>query len=251
MKKKLFPLACFLIALLWGTMAWAQFYVISAPSGVGTRISSLPKTINASGFYYLTKDLNITATFGPNSAITVNADNVTIDLMGFSLACSGSGDTFGIGISGHKNVEIRNGTVTGFPASGIYGSSGSNYRFINLRLEQNGFRGIDLSSGYYHLIQNCNITENGNSGISVDGYGCMITDNLVSKNGLRGIACTGSGHSLVGNVVADNTGHGFYLSTSGVYLIDRNTAYNNTAGTLNVIPPAPAKFGVNAGTGFP
>jgi parallel beta-helix repeat protein len=238
---------------LGGAPAWADFYVIPVPAGVGTRIPSLPYTITAPGFYYLDRDLNITASFVPNSAITVNADNVTIDLMGFSLACSGGGDTSGIGIPGRKNVEVRNGTVRGFPASGIYdGSGGYNYRFINLRLENNGIRGIDLSNGYYHLIQNSNITENGNSGISIgSAYGCMVTGNVVCKNGLRGIACTGSGHSLIGNVVVDNTTHGFYLSlgANAYYLIDRNTAYNNASGTLNGIPPA-AEFGVNAGPGF-
>jgi parallel beta-helix repeat protein len=254
MKKKLLLLVCVCTVLLGSAPVRADFYVVSTAAAVGTRISSLPCTITAPGFYYLAGDLSMTASFGPNSAITVNADNVTIDLMGFSLACTGSGDTIGIDIAGHKNVEVRNGTVRGFPAGGIYGGTGGyNCRFINLRLEQNGIWGINVSGGYYHLIQNCNITENGNSGISVgSAYGCMVTGNVVCKNGLRGIAITGSGHSLVGNVVVDNTGNGFFLSlgATAYYLIDRNTAYNNTSGTLNGTPPA-AKFGVNAGPGFP
>ncbi len=249
MKKKLWLLACVWAVFLFGTPAWADFYVIAVPAGVGTRITSLPYTITTPGFYYLAKDLTMTASFGPPaSGITVNADNVTIDLMGFSLVCSGSGDTSGIGISGRKNVEVRNGTVSGFPAGGIYGSGGYNCRIINVRVEKNGIWGINLSTGYYHLIQNCNASENANTGIAA-GYGCRVTGNVSCKN-LRGISCE-EGSSLVGNVVVDNTGHGFYLSlTPGkYYLIDGNTAYNNTSGTLNGTPPD-AKFGVNAGPGF-
>lgn len=252
MKKKLVLLVCVCIVLLGGAPAMADFYVISMPAGVGTRISSLPYPITAPGFYYLDRDLSMTAIFDPASCgINVDADNVTIDLMGFSLACTGSGDTCGIRIAGHKNVEIRNGTVRGFPGGGIYAAlTGYSYRLINLRLEQNGIWGINVSGGYYHLIQNCNASENGNTGIAA-GYGCMVTGNVSCKNGLRGISC-GEGSSLVGNVVADNNTHGFNLSlTAGkVYLIDRNTAYNNTSGSLNGTPPA-AKFGVNAGPGFP
>jgi hypothetical protein len=254
MKKKLLLLLCAWALLLGGTPARADFYVIAVPGGTGTRIHSIPYNITNPGFYYLDRNLSITAGFVPgSSAIAINADDVTLDLMGFSLTCTGSGDTMGIDIPGRKNVEIRNGTVRGFPGGGIYDSLGGySYRFINLRLENNGIWGIALSTGNYHLIQNCNITDNGNSGIGLTGNGCMITGNVVSKNGLRGIACGGSGNSLVGNVVVDNAGHGFYLSTGATayYLIDRNTAYNNTSGTLNGIPPA-AKFGVNAGPGFP
>ena len=52
---------------------------------------------------------------GSTNAITVSADDVTLDLMGFSLTNSGAkGSTYGINLSGRTNVEIRNGTVRGF-----------------------------------------------------------------------------------------------------------------------------------------
>jgi hypothetical protein len=53
-----------------------------------TAIASLPFTITNSGSYYLTKNL----TYSTGSAgITVSADNVTIDLGGFSLVGTGGG----------------------------------------------------------------------------------------------------------------------------------------------------------------
>lgn len=248
MKRKLWLLALAGSILLSVTPALADgdFYVVAGGGAVGTKINGLPYTITQPGFYYLGGNLTYT---GGATAITVNANDVTIDLMGFGLLSTGGLNSLGISIPGRKNVEVRNGTVRGFNADGIYDSSGGySYRFINLRLELNGLRGIALLDGRFHIIQNCSITENGNSGIGLTGNGHMVTGNVVSKN-FRGIACTGSGHSLVSNVVVENTNYGFDLNATGTYLIDRNTAYNNGAGNISVFPSA-GKFGVNAGAGM-
>ena len=248
MKKKLFLLACVWAILLFGAAAWAQdFYVIPVPAGVGTRINSLPYIVTAPGFYYLGGDLTSTGT-----GITVNADNVTIELMGFSLVGPATGSYVGILLDGRNNVEVRNGTVRGFPGDGIVATlAGHNFRIISIRMEYNGSRGIHVV-GSNHLVHNCNSYHNG-TGISLSGNGFMVTNNVVGSNTSDGIYCTGSGHSLIGNVVTDNGGYGFAISgacTSCPYLLDRNTAYHNTAGTLNGIPIL-AKFGINAGVGWP
>ncbi|MBU4448351.1 MAG: hypothetical protein KKD99_07175, partial [Proteobacteria bacterium] len=54
--------------------------------GVGTKITSVPYTISSPGFYYLGGNLTYS---GTGSAISVDADNVTLDLMGFSLTGAG------------------------------------------------------------------------------------------------------------------------------------------------------------------
>jgi hypothetical protein len=244
MKRNLWLLALVGAMLLSVSPVLADFYVIAGGGGVGAKITSLPYTITAPGFYYLGGNL----TCPSGNGITVGADDVTIDLMGFCLLSTGELNASGIIIAGLRNIEVRNGTVRGFNADGIVEPVGGvSYRFINLRLELNGLRGIALE-GLSHLIQNCSITENGNSGIGLNGSGHMVTGNVVNKN-FRGIACAGSGHSLVGNVVMGNTNYGFQLNASGTYLIDRNTADNNGAGNINVFPSA-GKFGVNAGAGM-
>lgn len=224
-------------------LAWADFYVIPSPAGVGTRISSLPYTINTPGFYYLANDLT-----SAGNGITINVDHVTIDLMGFSLVGPNSGSTIGIDMPGRTNVEIRNGTIRRFSSAGILSiSAGKSNRVINVRLQGNGL-GLHLV-GSYHLVQNCNVTQNSSVGIWTNGYGNMIIENLSCKNGSTGIDCTGDGHSIIGNVVAENFGLGLNLSIVGPsyrYLFDRNVVYNNTGGNLNGVPPG-AAWGVNAG----
>ena len=250
MRKKNCLLVLLSALLLSFTPAWANFYVIATPVGVGTRITSLPYTINNAGFYYLARDLTAGA-----EGIIVNVNDVTIDLMGFGLAGSGvAPGLHGINVSSYSNVEIRNGTVRNFTGDGIHSVAGmSKNRIINMRIANNGASGINFQ-GQKHLIQNCTISDNGINGIHIFlGRGCKISDNVVCDNGANGIACTGYGNSLINNVVANNGDYGFnlsYLIDTAVYLIVGNTAYNNGGGSLNGIPPA-ARFGVNAGPGFP
>src|SRR5436190_2248196 len=51
-----------------------------------TPISSVPFTISASGSYYLTGNLAVTT----GTAITISADNVTLDLNGFTISSTAS-----------------------------------------------------------------------------------------------------------------------------------------------------------------
>ena len=213
---------------------------------VGTKISSLPYTIKSSGFYFVTGDLTLAS--GASPGITVNADNVTIDLMGFGLNGFGAAGTgAGIDITGRSNVEIRNGTVRNFGGGGIYSvTTSKNCRINNIRAIFNPGPGIKLV-GDNHLVQNCTVSNNGGYGIWQSGGGTMITGNVINENGSNGLQCT-SGGNLIGNVSFGNTGYGFSLSlaTSDYYVIDRNTVYQNGSGGLNGTP-AHAVFGVNSG----
>ena len=102
------------------------FYVIGMDDGVGVKITSLPKVITSPGFYYVTGNLACPAGHG----ITVNSDNVTIDLMGFCL--SGNDSSYGITGTG-SNVEVRNGALTGWDrAIDMWGVQN---RIINVRAQ--------------------------------------------------------------------------------------------------------------------
>ena len=59
-----------------------------------TPIGSLPFTISQPGSYYFTKNLEFTAATG--HAVTVTSDNVSIDMMGFTLSSTAPVTGYGI-----------------------------------------------------------------------------------------------------------------------------------------------------------
>jgi len=178
----------------------ADFYVIAGSQGVGTEIRSLPYTISSSGFYYITKDLSCEA---GSHGITINVDNVTVDLMGFSLVGpGGTGDDDGIYMMGRENVGIRNGTVRNFNNCGIRDSAvGAGHHIFNIRVKDNASIGICLHSRS-NIIKNCTAVKNGSHGIYA-----------------------GVGSTIIGNTCSGNTDHGIYLRDYS--LVDQNSAYNN------------------------
>jgi len=214
-------------------------------------ISSLPYTIDTSGSYYLTSDLTSEA-----DGIIVNADNVTIDLMGFSLIGTGSGTTYGIYMDGRSNVEIRNGTVRDFGSHGIYeaSSDGKGHRVIGIRATYNGSsvhgNAIYLL-GMNHLVKNCTASYSGYSGRGIwVGSGCSVVGNISHNNeginiqtgnrntvtnnvcyisNARGIS-TGHGCLISGNYVYSNKHQGILAEGGGLSTITGNTCIDNAWG---------------------
>jgi len=192
----------------------------------GTEITSLPYTISSSGFYFLTKDLT---SDGTSMGIIFNADNVTIDLMGFSLIGpgTGGGGPYGIYLGLQSNIEIRNGTVRDFKGGGIStdnsGDTGVGIRIINIRAINNGTSGINLYYKDGNIIDGCTAIGNGNDGI-VSGTGSIVTGNISNNNGEDGIDVSNNS-TVVNNTCINNTGMGFNLNSTS--LVHQNTAVGN------------------------
>jgi len=210
--------------------------------------ADIPKTISEPGSYYLAEDVNSSGT-----AVTVTVNDVTIDLMGYTIEGPNSGTNYGIYMSGRSNVEVRNGTLRDFD-TGIceYSDNGIGHRVINVRSISNGSRGISLS-GKGHLIKECTAAENGFSGIHAR-YGCMVAGNTAHANGGIGISAywgsTVSGNTTSMNTVdgilvyrecrvVDNTcfwngyfeGDGAGIRVTGIYNhIEHNTVTSNDRG---------------------
>jgi parallel beta-helix repeat protein len=216
--------------VMTGSIAEAQFYVIASGRGAGTEIKALPYTISQPGFYYITQDLS-----SAENGIIVDAANVTIDLMGFSLVGSGTGGYVGVWISGLiGNVEVRNGTITNFDGMGIYGDLGEiarNNRAINIRAIENGGMGINLL-GTGNKILNCTSNENGGHGIHA-GMGSLVQGNVACKNDEDGIRVA-RGSNVIGNTAFRNDHHGIFAWSNS--LIAHNTAYDNSQGTGGPYP---------------
>jgi parallel beta-helix repeat protein len=192
--------ALLLLFALSASHAFGEFYVIAGSRGVGTKIASLPYTISSPGFYYIDKDLSCSGANG----ITITADHVTLDLMGFSLiGPGGTGGNYGVYMSERANVEIRNGTVRNFPGTGISeaNSGATGHRVVNMRARDNGGSGIYLS-GTSHTVKGCTAV-----GSTYDGI------------------YAGMGSTVTGNTCRANTVYGIYLS--GNNLVDQNTATGN------------------------
>jgi parallel beta-helix repeat protein len=211
-----------LIAVIWvASPAWADFYVVAVGGRpAGTEITALPYTITSPGFYFVTRNLSATGT-----AITVDASNVTIDLLGFCVTGPGkdSGANRGIDIlASRANIEIRNGSLQSFGEYGIYAtSSANNIRVMGMRVSDNKSYGMALHSNN-NVVMNCSAYNNGGTGIYAS-YGSLVKGCQAEKNGGTGIS-TNYGSTVVGNVCQDNnTG---ILVEFGCSVLD-NTVYNN------------------------
>ena len=153
---------------LGSARADSDFYVVAVGGGVGTKITSLPKTIDNPGFYYVAGNL----TCPSGNGIIVNASDVTIDLMGFRL----SGNSTSHGISGStNNVEVRNGTLSGW--NHAIDMWGTQCRIINLRAQGNSY-GINLGTNGGHVVKGCTLKDNTDTGINA--FDSTISNNVIS-----------------------------------------------------------------------
>jgi parallel beta-helix repeat protein len=196
-------------------------------------IPSLPYTIENSGSYYITGDLTSTG-----DGIIVNADNVTINLMGYSIIGPGKESNTGILMNHSFNIEVRNGTVQNFGRYGIYEAdenSGSLYRIIEVRVIGNGLSGMAFygSGGIAapgNLIKNCTAANNGFFGIR-SGPGSVVEGNVAYNNQSDGIVAE-EGCNVINNASYSNNGSGFQIE--GSCTVIGNTANLNNFHGMSV-----------------
>ncbi len=196
-------------------------------------IPNLPYTISESGSYCLTQ--NLIHTDPDTNAIEVNADNVTIDLCGYSIigpTATHNETCSGIYMNGRKNVEIRNGTITNFPNNGIFEADtgllpeANGHRVIAVRVTLIGAHGIILW-GSNHTVRDCTVTqtqidlEQGFGAITC-GHISTVIGNVVSENGIVSIR-TGNGCMIRDNTLA-NCAYGI-IPEDGCSVIDNINSF--------------------------
>jgi len=216
-------------------------------------------TISQSGSYFLQGNRLCSGT-----GIQVDADDVTIDLMGYTLKGPGSGTNYGIYITARSNVNISNGTVRDF-TTGIYqtgydqgGRAGRNHKIVNIRAVLNNRSGISLNGGS-HLIKDCTASNNGTSatgtvyGIFVEAHSTVI-DNVVRDNGdlangsVNGI-CTNGGSTVTGNTVVSNGDSVSNKTVYGISASDNSTISGNTIVYNGGNATSSTVYGIYAGNG--
>lgn len=196
------------------------------------KASDLPLTISEPRSYYLTETINFSVT--NTEAITIESNDVTIDLMGYSLIGPGkAAGTVGSGIriiNSNSNIEIRNGTIRNFRWTGIYSnnSNSKNHRIIGVRVLSNGDSGVSLG-GPSLLVKDCTASKNGVFGLRTGGESVM-TGNTAYGNGANGISS--SDGSVITNNTTTNNNYGIYAASNCV--ISGNMVSDNASSGIYV-----------------
>ena len=191
-----------------------------------------PVTISVSGSYRLSG--NLVVPDGNTTAIMVAADNVTIDLNGFSIigpntcsgfpvnSCSLAGEGFGIFGAGMLNTTVMNGCITGMTNTGIFLDSG---KVDHVSVLNNALRGIVIGTG---LISNSIALSNGRDGFDLSG---TVINSISQFNGDSGILGSGL---FTGNYSWQNGGSGVAASCPSTII--GNYAQQNTTNIATVGP---------------
>jgi parallel beta-helix repeat protein len=178
-----------------------------------TPIDSLPFTIDFSGSYYVTGDLLGSPV---DDGITINADNVTLDLRGFTLTgVLEVQPNDGIVVNGvHENITIHNGVLRNW-VTAIDANSATNSQVRNVRVQANAGDGIYIGDG--GSVVQCSAQDNAGRGIITDD-GCTITGCTANNNQNIGIYA-GYGSTVTACTSSFNTG-GF---SDGIFALSGST----------------------------
>lgn len=157
--------------------------------------------IRSSGTYTLSSSVGSSG----QSVVTINADNVVLDLNGFTVSSTAADKatavTFGIMCSGRSNITIRNGAITG-AMFGVHGGYGNGIILENIDFTGCTYIGAHLAgSKDGNAVRNCkfhNITgyKTEAYAIGLNGIGPNgIIEDCSFKNLYRqpGVAGTGEG----------------------------------------------------------
>ena len=191
-----------------------------------TPISSLPFTISQPGSYYLTGNLGVSTAI---DGITVQADDVTIDLNGFELNGNGVGSgafTQGAASPARRNWRVYNGSIVGWGYA-LYGGSVSHGQIDHVRAS--GIRTAGLYLGAGARVSDC----------SVEGSGPSTTQGILTGDGSSVESCSTRGFSIGIWVVSQST-------VAGCNVIATNIGVSASGSTIASCRIAAIHQGINA-----
>ena len=137
-----FALASMLVCLTVAGGGVARAATPLPPPPYAYQCNYWPVVISQPGSYVLTANLVLPCN---KDAIDITADNVTLDLGGYSIIGLGGSST-GIGVSAgsHSNIKVMNGSVVKMGGGGI--SSGAITTVKDVTINSSGGNGITLGA---------------------------------------------------------------------------------------------------------
>jgi hypothetical protein len=190
-------------------------------------IDSIPATITAQGVWCLRHDLSTAITTG--NAITVAANNVTVDCNGYKIGGLAAGDgsvANGIGATNRSNVTVRHCAVRGF-ATGISILGGSGHLVEDNRLDNNLLVGV-VAQGSSSVVRHNLVYDTGGRIGAADAVGISAHGDIIG-NRVSGLIADAANGRVIGihsagaeAVVRDNSVSGISLAT-----LDGGFAYRN------------------------
>jgi hypothetical protein len=229
----------------------ALFSVLTLSAHAGTTmgipITRLPAVIKKPGVYVLNRSLTTARTDG--AAITIESDNVTLDLNDHAITLlppngfTGTVTTVGITCGANSFVHIRNGLVAGF-AKGVSVEDYSSEGIIIEDLHVKGTTGTASTFGmlinaFGPKIRRCTVSDT--TSTTSEAFGLVVQGNLAevsecsvlatnggSGNASRGLEVLGVGSELRNNHVANVTlaANSTGIQTGGGILLIGNTVSN-------------------------
>ena len=235
--------------------------LIPGAPGVSSNPSNGGLIIEASGSYYLTGDVKVTS----GNGIAITADDVTLDLNGFTISSSANpaaGTAIRI-FHDCQGIVIRNGHIRGpiyvYGPNDVYGTGFEQgvYTYFTMRtclvtdLTVNGVAGVGIcldggstidrcvvgncgDTGIKgQVVSNCSATACGNAGI----FGITVANSQGSavNTGIEAISainCTGTATTVVG-LKAETAANCTGTSTSGIGLKATQNATGCTGTTAS------------------
>ena len=166
----------------------------------------------------------------PTAVLTLAEDNVRVSGLTIESLKYSKSTSYAYGIW----VEGNNCTITGNIIEntyiGIFCSIQSSTTITQNTVKSSIKDGVRFFGGSLNNVSGNNITENGVSGISMEGYSNTISNNKVQGN-YRGVGLGASYSVLFGNNIQSNTESGVFLAGSQ-NIISANNISNNKYGVF-------------------
>ena len=159
-------------------------------------VARAPVELGRPGSYYLTDNLEGT--------VTITADDVSLDLMGFTISGAEGGNAITVATGTGKNLRVHNGvlflpTTDGVGISSVGSGTGLNGRIESLRVT-GGRYGIYVGSSC--TVRDCQVT-GADTGIRVGGN--SVVRECRFEGNATGMRLSGTGALVENNIVRGNT----------------------------------------------